>query len=89
MGKPKFLFTSNQDESNAKVTMGQTSVTLRRALVISDMSCVVETIPQFTRDVLSKKSYRNAYPQLGVKNTLLQHKANIPYKLNQELHVLK
>jgi hypothetical protein len=35
--------------------------------VLPDMSYVVETIPQITRDVLCTKSYKGTYPSLRVK----------------------
>jgi hypothetical protein len=90
MGTTKTKVTSNHDASKVQVTIWQTSFTTRKDLVTSDVSYVVETILQITRDILSTKSYKKKHThQLERNNTLLLHKSNIPYKLNHELLMLK
>jgi hypothetical protein len=58
IGTPKTIVTSNHGASNAQVTIWQIGVTVRKDLVMFDVSYVVELIPQITRDVQSTKSHK-------------------------------
>jgi hypothetical protein len=89
MGTSKTIVTSNWDVSNVQVIIWQTSVTTTKDLVMFDVSYVVETTLQITRDVQSTKSYKKkAYPPFWLKQyTPAQIKKS--YKLNQELHMPK
>jgi hypothetical protein len=46
---------------NVQVAICQGSVTIRKDLVMSNVSYVLETIPQLIRNVLSTKSYRKKH----------------------------
>jgi hypothetical protein len=58
MDTPKTIVTSNRDASNTQVAILQTSVSIRKELVMFDVFCVVDTIPKITRDVQSTNSYK-------------------------------
>jgi hypothetical protein len=62
VGTPKTVVTSNRDASNVQGTIWLTSATVRKDPVMSNVSYVVETIPQITRHVLSTKSYIKNIP---------------------------
>jgi hypothetical protein len=72
-----------------KLPSDKTSVTIRKDLVMFDLSYVVGTITQITKYVLSTKSYKKEHTHNFEWNNTLLHKSNVPYKLNQELHMFK
>jgi hypothetical protein len=78
MGQPKTIVTSNLDEWNVQVTIWQTSVTVRKDLVMTDVSYVVETIPQITKGSLSTKSYMTKHNHNERNNKILPQKPNVP-----------
>jgi hypothetical protein len=54
-------------------------------IVMFDVSSMVEIIMQITMDVRSTKTYKRKHTHLsGWNNTLLPHKSNMTYTLNQE-----
>jgi hypothetical protein len=67
------------------MTTLQTNATEKKALVMSDVSPVVEIILWITRDVQSTRTYKRKHTHISVwNNTLLPHKSNKPYTLNKE-----
>jgi hypothetical protein len=85
MGKPKIIAISNRDAWNAQVTTWQTNATEKEDRVLSGVSSLVEIILRITRDVRSTRTYKRKHTHLSVwNNTLLLHKSNKPYTLNQE-----
>jgi hypothetical protein len=85
MGTPKIIATLNQDAWNVQVTIWRISATEKKDRVMSGVSSVVEIILQITRDVRSTKTYKRKHTNPFVwNNTLLLHKSNKHYTLNQE-----
>jgi hypothetical protein len=85
IGTPKIIAISNRDVSNAQVTSWQTNATEKKDRVMSHVSSVVEIILGIKRDVQSTWTYKRKHIHLSVwKYTLLLHKSNKPYALNQE-----
>jgi hypothetical protein len=83
MGTPKVIVTSNQDAPTAQVTIWQTNTTIKKDLVMSNVSSVVENILRITRDVQPTKSYKKDSHLSVWNNTPFPHKLNIPYTLDQ------
>jgi hypothetical protein len=67
-----------------KTEIWQPNAAVNKDLV---MPCVVKTIPQITRAVLSTTSYKKKKQthQSERNTTLLSHKSNVPYILNHKL----
>jgi hypothetical protein len=68
--------------SNAQVTTSQTSTTEKKALLISNVSSVVEIFLRITRGIRSTKTYKRKH-----NNSLFDsspHKSNKPYSINRE-----
>jgi aspartyl/asparaginyl-tRNA synthetase len=90
MGILKFIAISNRDVSNAQVTTQRNNATEKIDLVISDVSSVVEIILRISRDVRLTRTYKRKHTHLSICNiTVIPHKSNKPYTLNQEEHMLK
>jgi hypothetical protein len=76
-GTPKTTATLNQDVSNA--------ATEKKDWVMSNVSSMVEIILQITRDAWSTRTYKRKHTHVSVQRyTLLPHKSNKLYTLNQE-----
>jgi hypothetical protein len=68
-----------------QVSSWQINATVNKDRVMADVSFVVEIILRITRDVRSTKTYKRKHTHLSVwNNTLLPHKSNKHYTLNQE-----
>jgi hypothetical protein len=84
MGTPKIIAISNREARNAHVTIWQTSGTEKKDQVMPGVSSVVDIILRITRDVWSTRTNKRKHAHLFVWKTLILHKSNKPYTLNQE-----
>jgi hypothetical protein len=62
----------------------------KRKIELCHVSSVMEITLPTTRDVGSARTFKRKHTHLPLRRyTLLPHKSNKPYALNQEYHILK